>query len=313
MNQLKPVILCVDDEEANLKLLEKLLVPRGYVVVSAASGKDALLKIRSQAIDLILLDIIMPGMDGFEVCRQIKEDQKLRNIPVIMITASVVKQDHVRGIEAGADEFLSKPFDQAEVLARIKILLKLKAIDDERKRAEFQKEVALKALQKSHDDLDRRVQERTAELAQANEELQADISERKQTETALRTSEERFSKVFQSSPAPTYISTIFDGRYIDVNKSGLQLLGYTREEMIGHTVRELGIWQTFSERKLILQKLIAQGSIRNEPVLLRTKNGEVRETLLSCKIIRLNDEEVMLSLVYDITERKRAGKGFEGK
>ena len=197
MNQLKPVILCVDDEEANLKLLEKLLVPRGYVVVSAASGKDALLKIRSQAIDLILLDIIMPGMDGFEVCRQIKEDQKLRNIPVIMITASVVKQDHVRGIEAGADEFLSKPFDQAEVLARIKILLKLKAIDDERKRAEFQKEVALKALQKSHDDLDRRVQERTAELAQANEELQADISERKQTETALRTSEERFSKVFQ--------------------------------------------------------------------------------------------------------------------
>jgi CheY-like chemotaxis protein len=81
MNSYKPIILCVDDEEANLKLLEKILVPRGYAVVSAASGKDALLKIKSQAIDLVLLDIIMPQMDGFEVCRQIKEDQKLRNIP----------------------------------------------------------------------------------------------------------------------------------------------------------------------------------------------------------------------------------------
>src|SRR5208283_1025454 len=165
----------------NLKLLEKLLVPRGYTVVRAVSGKDALLKIKSQIIDLVLLDIIMPGIDGFEVCRQIKEDQKFKNIPVIMITASVVKQDHVRGIEAGADEFLSKPFERAEMLARIKILLKLKTLDEERKRAEAQREAALKALQKSHEELDRRVQERTAELAQANEKLQADINERKQT------------------------------------------------------------------------------------------------------------------------------------
>jgi CheY-like chemotaxis protein len=153
MNPLNPVILCVDDEEANLKLLEKLLVPRGYVVVSAVSGKDALLKIKSQAIDLVLLDIIMPGMNGFEVCRQIKEDPKLRTIPVIMITASIVKQDRILGIEAGAEEFLSKPFDLVEVLARIKMLLKMKGLDDERKRAEEQREAALAELQKSHDEL----------------------------------------------------------------------------------------------------------------------------------------------------------------
>ena len=180
MNPQNPIILCVDDEEANLKLLEKILVPRGYAVVSAASGKDALLKIKSQTIDLVLLDIIMPEMDGFEVCRQIKEDQKLRNIPVIMITALTAKQDRIRGIEAGAEEFLSKPFDQTEVLARIKILLKVKELNDDRKRAE-------EALQKSHDELDCRVQERTAELAQANEMLQADIIERKQAEAALKT------------------------------------------------------------------------------------------------------------------------------
>ena len=178
MNPQNPIILCVDDEEANLKLLENILVPRGYAVVSAASGKDALLKIKSQAIDLVLLDIIMPGMDGFEVCRQIKEDQKLRNIPVIMITALTAKQDRIRGIEAGAEEFLSKPFDQTEVLARIKILLKMKELNDDRERAE-------EALQKSHDELDCQVQERTAELAQANAMLQADITERKRAEKAL--------------------------------------------------------------------------------------------------------------------------------
>ena len=153
MNPLNPVILCVDDEEANLRLLEKLLVPRGYVVVSAVSGKDALLKIKSQAIDLVLLDIIMPGMNGFEVCRQIKEDPKLRTIPVIMITASIVKQDRILGIEAGAEEFLSKPFDLVEVLARIKMLLRMKALEDDRKGAESQREAALAELQKSHDEL----------------------------------------------------------------------------------------------------------------------------------------------------------------
>lgn len=175
MNSQNPIILCVDDEEVNLKLLEKILVPRGYGVVSVASGKDALLKIKSQTIDLVLLDIMMPGMDGFEVCRHIKEDQKLRNIPVIIITASTAKQDRIRGIEAGAEEFLSKPFDKTEVLVRIKILLKGKELNDQRVSAE-------EALQKSHDELDRQVQERTAELAQANEILRRQL----ENMTALR-------------------------------------------------------------------------------------------------------------------------------
>jgi len=148
MNPHKPVILCVDDTEVNLNLLENILVPRGYVVISAARGTDALLKIKSQPIDLVLLDILMPGMNGFEVCRQIKEDPQLRRIPVILITAFSAKEDRIRGIEAGADEFLSKPFDQTEALARINILLKIKELDDDRQRVE-------QALQKSYAELDR--------------------------------------------------------------------------------------------------------------------------------------------------------------
>ncbi len=181
MSPRKPIILCVDDEAANLKLLESMLMPRGYEVVSASSGKDALLKIKSQTIDLVLLDIFMPVMDGFEVCRQIKEDQKLRNTPVMLITVSTAKKNRIRGIEAGADEFLSKPFDQTEALARIKILLKVKEFSDERRRAE-------ELLKTAHDELECKVQERTVELAQANEILKADISERKRAEEKVRNS-----------------------------------------------------------------------------------------------------------------------------
>jgi len=218
VNSKNPIILCVDDEAANLKLLENILVPRGFAVVSAASGADALLKIKSQTIDLVLLDIIMPRMDGFEVCRQIKADQKFRNIPVIMISALTAKQDRIRGIEAGAEEILSKPFDQTEVLARIKLLLKVKQLNDDRERAE-------EALRKSHAELDCKVQERTAELAQANGMLQADIIERKQAEEKIQRQLEHLTAL---SAIDRVIGSSFD---LHLNLS----------EILNHVTIELGI------------------------------------------------------------------------
>lgn len=130
MNTTRPSILCVDDEPANLRLLEALLVPRGYEVIKTQHGKDALERIADQKIDLILLDVMMPEMNGFEVCRLIKENERYRNISVVMITALRSKDDRIKGIEAGADDFISKPFDQGEVLARIKMLLKIKDLND---------------------------------------------------------------------------------------------------------------------------------------------------------------------------------------
>lgn len=179
MNSLHPVILCVDDEEGNLKLLDVILSKSGYQVVGALRGLDALEKITSQAIDLVLLDITMPGMDGIEVCRQIKEDQALRDIPIIMVTGLDSHEDRIRGIEVGVEDYFTKPFNTTELLARIKILLKVKKLNDERRNAE-------EALKKSHDELDYQVKLRTAELAKANEMLQADIAVRKQTEEQLQ-------------------------------------------------------------------------------------------------------------------------------
>lgn len=128
MNTTKPRVLCVDDEPMNLKLLEVLLIPRGYEVIKALNGKEALSRIHEN-INIVLLDIMMPEMNGFEVCRLIKGDERYRNIPVVMITALRSKDDRIKGIEAGADDFISKPFDQGEVLARIKMLTKIKDLN----------------------------------------------------------------------------------------------------------------------------------------------------------------------------------------
>ena len=130
MNQRMARILCVDDEPLNLSLLEAMLSPRGYDVVSAVNGPEALEKIAAERIDICLLDVMMPGMDGFEVCRRIKSDDLHRNIPVVMITSYADMENRIRGIEAGAEDFISKPFDSAEVLARIKMLLHVKSLND---------------------------------------------------------------------------------------------------------------------------------------------------------------------------------------
>ena len=127
-----PRILCVDDEPLTLALMETILSPGGYDIVLAANGTEALEKIRTEQIDICLLDIMMPGMDGFEVCRLIKSEEKQRNIPVVMITACEDKEKRLQGIEAGAEDYITKPFDNVEILARIKMLLKVKSICDQR-------------------------------------------------------------------------------------------------------------------------------------------------------------------------------------
>ncbi len=122
-------ILVVDDTPHNIKLLEAVLTPRGYTVVSAGNGPEALEKVVREGPDLILLDIVMPGIDGYEVCRRLRDNPATRLLPVVMITASG-EQEKVKAIEAGADDFIPKPFNQAELLARVKSLLRIKEYHD---------------------------------------------------------------------------------------------------------------------------------------------------------------------------------------
>ena len=125
----QPKILIVDDTTQNIKLLEAVLAPRGYALVTATSGREALEKIVNEQLDLILLDIVMPGMDGYEVCQRVRSYPKTRLLPVVMITASG-DQEKIKAIEAGADDFIPKPFNQPELLARVKSLLRVKEYYD---------------------------------------------------------------------------------------------------------------------------------------------------------------------------------------
>ena len=121
----KPVILVVDDQFQNIELLEAYLVPQGYEIVKAASGQEALEKLVHNQIDLILLDVMMPNMSGIEVLKKLRADEKTKFIPVVMVTVLKETEDKVKALEAGCDDFISKPFDKVELLARVKSILKI--------------------------------------------------------------------------------------------------------------------------------------------------------------------------------------------
>jgi two-component system cell cycle response regulator len=130
-------ILVVDDIPANVKLLEARLVAEYFDVLIADNGRDALNICEGSQVDLILLDVMMPGMDGFEVCERIKANPRISHIPVVMVTALDQSADRVRGLKAGADDFLTKPVNDLQLISRVKSLLRLKTLSDElRTRAE---------------------------------------------------------------------------------------------------------------------------------------------------------------------------------
>jgi class 3 adenylate cyclase len=143
-------ILVVDDTPQNVKLLADLLAAKGYAVVTAASGREALERVDAERPDLVLLDVVMPEMSGYEACRKLRDNPATTVLPVIMVTALDPAQERVKGIEAGADDFLTKPINQAELLARVRSLLRVKQLHDQ--------------LAEANRTLEQRVTEQVAQL-----------------------------------------------------------------------------------------------------------------------------------------------------
>ncbi len=140
-------ILVVDDNQLNLDLLKARLTMEYYDVITALDGEQALAVLASQPVDIVLLDIMMPGIDGFEVCERVKASPETMDIPVVIVTALDQMEDRVRGLKAGADDFLTKPVNEVQLLARVKSLTRLKMLTDElRLRAHTTRDIAIEAL-----------------------------------------------------------------------------------------------------------------------------------------------------------------------
>jgi len=194
-------ILIVDDESQNRRLLEALLRPEGYVTRTAARGKEALAAIADDPPDLILLDVMMPGLDGRQVARAVKADPATRNIPIIMVTAQTDREARLAALEAGAEDFLSKPVDRAELWLRVRNLLRLKELGD--------------LVENHRATLEAEVQARTAELQRFR--------------TAMDATCDAIVHVKRTTM-----------RLIEVNETASQMLGYSREELLELGPMDLG-------------------------------------------------------------------------
>ncbi len=150
-------VLVVDDTPHNVKLLADLLAVKGYAVATAVNGEEALVKVSSERPDLVLLDVMMPGLSGYDVCRRIRADPVTALLPVVLVTSLDPQQERVKGLEAGADDFLSKPINQGELFARVRSLLRVKSLQDEVQRQ-------ADALKDWNAKLEQRVAEQVGEL-----------------------------------------------------------------------------------------------------------------------------------------------------
>ncbi len=188
-----PTVLIVDDTPANLETLHRYFESLGFEIMMARSGTTALRRAEYMKPDIILLDVLMPGMDGYETCIRFKSNKETKHIPIIFMTALDDTLHKVKGFQVGAADYITKPFQIEEVYARVQTHLALRdlqsKLEQQNKRLQIEiqerQEIA-KALQKANVEQEVRVQQRTAELARANIRLEAEISERRQAETEIR-------------------------------------------------------------------------------------------------------------------------------
>ncbi len=442
-------IVVVDDSLDSLRYLTDILQAQGYRIRPATSGELALSAVAARRPDLILLDVKMPGMDGYEVCRRLKSDPENARVPIIFISALDEPEDKVKAFAVGGVDYITKPLHSEEVLARVQTHLRLQELAgrleqlvvartaelteanqklhealEARKRDNALINLRLKLMQyaadhsleelmrtsldevekltgskisfyhaveadqktltltawstntvnkfckaenlEMHYDIDQAgvwgdcIRERkpvihndydslpnkkglpdghadvvrqlvvpifrhdrivsilglgNKESNYTREDVQTatycadvvwEITERKEAEEALALSEEKYSKAFNNSPVWVILSNLETGRYIEVNQTFLDTMGYTRDEVIGRTSMEVGLWENPDDRRIILETIKEQGYIRNYEYRRKTRSGKVLTMLFSSEVIDFRGEACLLTVSQDISSRKAA-------
>ncbi len=308
----KANILVVDDTPSNLRLLRGILLTQGYDIQLADNGAVALQLVQSACPDLILLDIMMPDMDGYAVCEQLKADEHSRDIPVIFLSALDEMRDKMKAFSAGGVDYITRPFQVQEVLARVDTHLALRNLQKrlQKQNLSLQEENARRqqaemALQQANEALEERVQARTSALKQANRSLTAEITERKQVEEALRESEERHRTVLESAPEPVVVYDK-EGRVRYFNPAFSRVFGWTLSESEGHTIEFVSL-EHLPEARLIFEKITHGKTVSGIETFRLTKDGI--SVPVSISGAGFFDSQSMLQgsviTIQDITERKQ--------
>ena len=272
-------ILIVDDDILTLKLLAVFLSQHGYQVRPAERPQLAIDSALAQPPALILLDVRMPEMDGFEVCNRLKQDERTRGIPIIFISALQDVEDKVRCFEAGGMDFITKPFKEEEVLARVRTHMDLRNMKL---------------------NLERMVSDRTAKLKEANEALKEEISERKQAEAALLESEAKYRELVDNSIVGVSITTL-DGRILFVNNAMARMYDFDSKELM-IAKGSLERWRDPKDRERMLAELKEHGKVTNLEAETVTHTGRHIHVLFSAR--QLSD--TTFGMVMDISDRKQA-------
>lgn len=275
-------ILAVDDEQTSLKILEKVLGADGHHVQSATSGEQALKLIAEKPPELILLDIVMEGVDGFEVCRRLKAHAESRHIPVIFISATTEAEERVQGFKLGAVDFVVKPFQRHELLARVQTHLSLMRMQAELK-------------------------QQAAELREANLLLQSEISVREMIASSLAESEEKL-RTLAGSAQDAFVMLDDQERIIFWNSAAAGMFGCTEREITGQKFRERLVPERLRTTETLAFLTADKESLVGRVIELAAlkKSGAEFPIELSVAAVKLRGKWVTIVVIRDITERIRA-------
>ncbi|MDJ0708614.1 MAG: response regulator [Leptolyngbyaceae cyanobacterium MO_188.B28] len=272
----KGQILIVDDQPENLKVLSDFLIESGFEVLVAKTGDTAIKQLKKASPDLILLDVMMPGIDGFETCRRLKASEATKEIPIIFMTVLSDQVDKVKGLTIGGADYITKPFQQEEVLARL------------------ESQLACVRLR-------RQLQQQNEQLQQENQAREQALHERQQAEEALLQSEERLQRFFEATSEAVLMHE--KGVILDANRAAETLLGYSFTELIGKHLLEITAPESHG---LLCQRLRSPGDYPPTEAVGLRKDGSTFIAEVSAKSIHYQGRSARVLGIRDITQDKKA-------
>ena len=306
----RATLLIVDDTPANLGVIFDALGERGYRVLIAQDGTEAIDRAHYSRPQLILLDVNMPGTDGFETCRRLKADSLTRDIPVIFMTVADDVADMVKGFSAGGVDYVTKPVRIEEVIARIDVHLAMREMQMTlvRQNRQLQHEVRVRQeaefkLSRIREELESRMARRTEQLARANDDLRAEIAERKRAEARLKLSEARLREIVEASPVPLAIGSLSEPRVLYANELWRQLLGVRESEQ--SQVDSNDFYVEEGMRRKLIEHASAAGIAGESDVLLRRLDGSTFWASISARIATFEDQPAIYLGIRDMSERRR--------